>query len=299
MNDETQEVVQQACDVLVIGGGPAGSTIASMLADKHLHALAITASSYSTGEHHTFFDAAASVEPWHRSQRVARRAKLTHAHLMASSAIPFIFPAASLTVGGVQGWYGDGSMRQTAPLSSAVHLGAQRLLIIGVGRMQESPEAQANDPAYPSLAQIAGHAMSSIFLDSLAVDIERMRRINRTLALLPDSALGDTPLRPLEAMVISPSQRLDDIAARHVQALSRPVRALLRGIGVAGDGETAGGAALASYLMFEAPFTRELMTLGEADAEAQRDEVMQFFGWDSLMPGRRRQSAGEPDMLLP
>jgi NTE family protein len=150
---------------------------------------------------------------------------------------------------------------------------------------------------YPSLAQIAGHAMSSIFLDALAVDIERMRRINRTLALLPESALADTPLRPLEALVISPSQRLDDIAARHIGALPTPVRALLRGVGVGGQGEQARGSALASYLLFEAPYTQELMALGEADTDARRDEVLRFFGWD-VMPGRRRE-AGGPDIVLP
>jgi NTE family protein len=190
-------------------------------------------------------------------------------------------------------------MRQTAPLSPAIHLGAQRLLIIGVGRMQEpgGPHPGA-DAGYPNLAQIAGHAMSSIFLDALAVDIERMRRINRTLALLPESALADTALRPLEALVIA-LQRLDDIAARHLGDLPAPVRGLLRGVGVGGQRQQARGAALASYLLFEAPYTQELMALGEADTDARRDEVLRFFGWDTA-PGRRRVTGRvEPDILLP
>jgi NTE family protein len=275
-----------------------------MLEQGHLHALAVTASSYSTGEHYTFFDAARPVLPWTRSQRVAVPARLTHAHLLASSAIPFVFPAARLDAAagaaGAGGWFGDGSMRQTAPLSPAVHLGAQRLFIVGVGRVQEpAGRAAEADAAYPNLAQIAGHAMSSIFLDALAVDIERMKRINRTLALLPDAALADTELRPLEALVISPSQRLDDIAARHLGALPAPVRALLRGVGVGGQGEQARGSALASYLLFEAPYTQELMALGEADTQARRDEVLRFFAWDTLAAGRRRNGAGEPDLLLP
>jgi NTE family protein len=141
--------------------------------------------------------------------------------------------------------------------------------------------------------------MSSIFLDALAVDIERMRRINRTLALLPESALADTQLRPLEALVISPTQRLDDIAARHLGALPAPVRALLRGVGVGGQGSEARGSALASYLLFEAPYTRELMALGEADTQARKDEVLRFFGWDTMTPGRRRESAADPDICLP
>ncbi|MDP1902176.1 MAG: patatin-like phospholipase family protein [Rubrivivax sp.] len=276
--------------------------LAKMLDQGHLQALAVTASSYTSGEHHTFYDAAQPIEPWQRSQRVASPGRLTLSHLLASSAIPFVFPATPLQAGGQPGWFGDGSMRQTAPLSPAVHLGAQRLFIIGAGRTGDEAEAARRVvPAngYPSLAQIAGHAMASIFLDALAVDIERMRRINRTLALLPDSALADTPLRPLEALVISPTQRLDDIAARHLGALPTPVRALLRGLGVGGQGTQARGAALASYLLFEAPYTRELMALGEADTQARRDEVLRFFAWDTVAQGRRRERPTTLDICLP
>lgn len=276
-----------------------------MLEQKHLHAFAVTASSYTSGEHYTFYEAGVPIEPWQRSQRIAIQGRLAHDHLLASSAIPFVFPATCLHVDGRPGWFGDGSMRQTAPLSPAVHLGAQRLLIIGAGRMQEpAGRVIAAAGAYPSLAQIAGHAMSSIFLDALAVDIERMRRINRTLALLPEHVVADTQLRPLEALVISPTQRIDDIAARHIGALPAPVRALLRGVGVSGGGKNgshtaARGSALASYLLFEAPFTQELMALGEADTKARRDEVLRFFGWDTMVAGRRSGNAGEPDIVLP
>jgi len=270
-----------------------------MFEQRQLHALAVTASSYSSGEHYTFYDAAQPVEPWQRSQRVARPTRLSHAHLLASSAIPFVFPATSLAGQGVPGWFGDGSMRQTAPLSAAIHLGARRLLIIGAGRIQDAPGRVVPAADYPSLAQIAGHALSSIFLDALAVDVERLRRINRTLALLPDEALADTPLKPIEALLISPSQRIDEIAAHHVGALPRPVRSLLRGVGVGGEGADARGAALASYLLFESSFTRELVALGEADAEARRDEVLHFFGWDRPRPGRRPRAPAGPDIWLP
>lgn len=265
-----------------------------VLAERHLHALAVTASSYTSGEHFTFYSAGRPTEPWLRSQRVARPATITHEHLLASSAIPFVFPATRLSDTDGGGWFGDGSMRQTAPLSAAIHLGATRLLIIGAGRMQEPESRRVPDTGYPTLAQIAGHAMSSIFLDALAVDIERMRRINRTLALLPESALADTPLKPIEALVISPTQRLDDIAARHLGSLPAPVRALLRGVGVGGEGQSARGSALASYLLFEAGFTRELMALGEADTMARRDEVVSFFGWQ-----RAHVHAPQPDIHLP
>jgi NTE family protein len=251
-----------------------------VFARRQLHALAVTASSYTSGQHITFFDAGVPLDPWMRSQRRAVRTSITHAHLLASSAIPFVFPATRIGAEQDTSWYGDGSMRQTAPLSPAIHLGAQRLLIIGAGRRHEPPGERSTSNGYPSLAQIAGHAMANIFLDALAVDVERMQRINRTLALLPDEARLDTPLRPMESLVIAPSQRLDDIAARHLQCLPAPVRTLLRGVGVGNSASDArGGSALASYLLFERPYTRELMALGEADVQARRDEVLQFFAW--------------------
>jgi NTE family protein len=274
-----------------------------MFEQRQLHALAVTASSYTSGEHVTFYSTGAPVQPWSRSQRVAVAAPITHEHLLASSAIPFVFPASQIHQGGDVAWYGDGSMRQTAPLSPAIHLGAQRLLIIGAGRMHEPPGRKPSAQGYPSLAQIAGHAMANIFLDALAVDIERMQRINRTLALLPDHVRQDTPLRPVESLVIAPSQRLDDVAARHLGSLPAPVRALLRGVGVGGKGQEArGGSGLASYLLFEAPYTRELMALGEADVMARQDEVRQFFAWDRAGPATRhlqRAPAGAIDLELP
>jgi NTE family protein len=255
----------------------------------HLQALAVTASSYSSGNHVTFYDAVRDFTPWNRFQRTAVRSRIGIDHLLASSAIPFVFPAMALDVEGQCEHFGDGSMRQAAPISPAVHLGAERVLVIGAGRMHEPPGQRRADTGYPSLAQIAGHALSSIFLDALAVDIERLQRINHTLSLLPPEALAKTALRPIDVLVIAPSQRLDDIAARHIGSLPPAVRALLRGVGVSGSGQQASGAALASYLLFEAPFTRELLALGEADTLARRDEVLRFFGWQHRRAERQRE----------
>src|SRR5262249_4117483 len=157
-----------------------------------------------------------------------------------------------LDLDGQPEWFGDGSMRQSAPISPAVHLGAERVLVIGAGRMHE-PTGRRETVAggHPSMAQIAGHALSNIFLDALAVDVERLQRINKTLALLPPEARAQSQLKPIAVRVIAPSRRLDDLAAEHQGSLPAPMRALLRSVGVTGEGKTASGSALTSYLLFE------------------------------------------------
>jgi NTE family protein len=193
--------------------------------------------------------------------------------LLASSAIPFIFPAVPLYLAGRREYCGDGSMRQLAPIAPAIHLGATRVLVIGAGRMTEAAREEVNSGGYPSLAQVAGHALSSIFLDSLAMDVERLQRVNHTLSRIPAEVRADMALKPVKLLVIAPSERLDDIAARHTQSLPPPVRTLLGGIGAL----ESRGAALASYLLFEASYTRELIRLGEHDTLARRQDVLSFF----------------------
>jgi len=190
--------------------------------------------------------------------------------LLASSALPFIFPAVKVH----REFFGDGSMRQIAPISPALHLGADRVLVVGSGRQSQEP-ARIRSTLYPSLAQIAGHALNSIFLDSLAVDIERLQRINKTLqCVAPDKAAEfGLKLRPIDVFILHPSQPLERIASRHVQHFPRAVRFVLRGIGAMNRN----GSNLASYLLFEAPFTRALIDLGHADTMARGEEMLAFL----------------------
>jgi len=252
----------------------------------HLQALAVTASSYSSGDHVTFFDGDKRLQPWVRTQRYAVRARITHEHLLASSAIPFVFPAMELQLRGHLEYFGDGSMRQSAPVAPAIHLGAQRILVVGAGRMHEPRDQMVNSQlhSYPSIAQIAGHALSNIFLDALAVDVERVRRINQTIQLVPPQARSASGLRPVDLLVIAPSQRLDAVAARHVGDLPHAVRTMLGGVGISSDLADAKGAALASYLLFESGYTNELMELGRSDTQRQRAQVCRFFDWPNPTP---------------
>ncbi|MCE2745912.1 MAG: patatin-like phospholipase family protein [Burkholderiales bacterium] len=239
-----------------------------------IHALAVTASSYSSGRSVTFFQTQKAIESWARTQRVALPDRITVEHLLASAAIPFVFQAVKLNIEGKMEHFGDGSIRQLAPISPAIHLGANRVMVIGSSQSdQDHTERVEIQNAYPSLAQIAGHAMASIFLDSLSIDIERLSRVNKTLGLLPPEMATKTTLKPIELLVISPSERIDEIAARHTQDLPRPVRTLMSALGAT----EASGSSLASYLLFEANYTRELIRMGIADTIAKKDAVYEFF----------------------
>lgn len=239
-----------------------------------LHAFAVTALSYSTGRHITFYQSHRRIHPWQRSQRLAVEAAIGVDHLLASSSIPFLFPAMPLEIEGHHEWFGDGTMRQMSPLSPAIHLGASRILAIGAASRQRAGWFDTvPSGGYPSLAQVGGQALASIFLDGLQADIERLMHINRLLSRMPEMANDAEGWRPVQVMTIAPSEPIEAIAAEHLHRLPRTVRALLSPLG----GTEARGAAFASYLLFEPEFTQALLALGERDAAAQADEIAAFL----------------------
>ncbi len=246
--------------------------IAEVIASGAVEALSITASGYSSGESVTFYQSREAIEPWQRVNRVGCPTTITLDHLMASSAIPFMFEAVRIN----REYFGDGSMRQLAPISPALHLGADKVLVIGVQGKKRARREQVEH--YPSMAQIAGHVLNSIFLDGMDVDLERLQRINRTLELIPDRRLasGEVTLRRVDVMVISPSRDIGRIAAAHAHHLPRALRYFLRGIGAMGRN----GTELLSYLLFERAYCRELMALGYNDTLKQRDRIKAFLAGD-------------------
>lgn len=259
------------------------------LAHGHLDSLAIEASSYSSGHHLTFFQSRNPCTPWARSRRIACPTTIGVGHLMASAALPFLFPAVPLVIDGRREFCGDGSMRQMAPTSPAVHLGADRILVIGAAQLPGIATPPAVDPVaadpepaseYPSIAEVGSHVLASIFFDALASDLERIDRINRTLRMMPPAVRASSPLRVIDTLVIAPSRPLDRLAVARLQALPRSVRALLRVAGARREG----GAGIASYLLFDRSYTRRLMALGRSDALDQAETIRAFFGADGA-PG--------------
>lgn len=252
------------------------------LEDKTLLALAVTASSYTSGVHWTFCQTAgASTGLWDRPGRRAEFQPITIEHLMASSAIPFLFPATPLWVDNRREFFGDGSMRQSSPLSSALHLGANKIMVIGVGQPERAGLAGNGNPAIaarPSLGAIAGHALASVFQDTLQADVEQAQRVSKTLRQMPREIAAAMPYRPVEVLAIAPSQSLDALAQAHAGELPAATYNTLAGLGALGARGSPSGAALASYLLFEPGFVKALMTLGERDAYARKDELLAFFG---------------------
>lgn len=255
----------------------------------HLRALSITASNYATGESESFFQGAPDLADWVRARRKGKRSRIGVEHLLASAAIPILFPAGKVD----GGYYGDGALRQLAPLSPAVHLGASRLLVIGVSG-NASATRQRVLAGYPSMAQVLGHVLNSVFVDTLEGDVERLERINHTLSALGERARRKhgISLREVDVLKIYPSRPIDEIAAEHLKELPRTLRFFLRGSGAT----RSPGASAMSYLLFEPGFTRALIEMGYKDAMGRKDEIHAFFSPEPLL-ARGRAGAESDDQL--
>ena len=261
--------------------------LAKSLADGPLEALGVTASSYSTGEHWTFCQTRPGhpLSPWRRPGRRADFQPVTIEHLMASSAIPFLFPAVPLWVDGHREHFGDGSMRQLSPLSPAIQFGARRILAIGAGQPQRSGLA-TRVADEPTAGTIVGHAMASVFHDTLQADVEQTERVSQTLSRLPPGLAAALPYHPVRVLALQPSFSLDDLTRKHIASLPAPTRNTLIGLGALDTGRGAAGSAasLASYLMFEPPFITALMELGEHDAWRRQADIKAFFAPSGTPP---------------
>jgi len=235
----------------------------------YLDAVAITAAGYSSARSTSFFEAFKQQRSWQRTRRVGKRTDLNIDHIMASIAVPMVFPPVRID----DEYFGDGAMRQATPLSPAVHLGADRILVIGI-RDETGDQVPDSGPEPPSFAQIAGYMLDTLFMDGLYSDLERITRINQLLDSIPtqDRPESISQMRPIDTMLIVPSEDLRVIAHKHRAELPLAIRALLRGVGGNNPGENR----LLSFLLFEKAYTRELIKLGYHDAMKVKDELLDF-----------------------
>jgi len=245
------------------------SKIRQSIDNGHLEAIAITAAGYESARSTSFFEAADHWRDWDRTRRLGKRVDLNLDHLMASIAVPMIFPPQAIG----NEYFGDGAMRQATPLSPAVHLGADRILVVGIRDETGEKEPTELGPP-PSLGKIAGYMLDTLFMDGLYSDLERITRINELIDAVPESDRSGalTEVRPIDMMLIVPSEDLKEIAIRHRHELPLAIRALLRGVG----GKNGGASKLLSFLLFEKAYTRELIALGYRDAMKVKDELRDF-----------------------
>lgn len=245
--------------------------IQNAIENGYLDAITVTAAGYATARSTSFYQSDSGLEEWARTRRIGVRGELHLDHLMASIAVPMIFPPVQID----GEYFGDGAMRQATPLSPAIHLGANRILVIGVrDETADEPPTPENPQSSPSFANIAGYMLDTLFMDGLYSDIERMTRINQLVdAVRPEHRSGSlASMRAIDTMLIVPSKDLRVIAHKHRQELPFALRALLRGIA----GKKPGESRLLSFLLFEQAFTRELIDLGYSDAMRVKDQLRDF-----------------------
>lgn len=257
------------------------SSVRRSIEAGYLDALAMSAAGYISARSVSFYTARPGCEPWSRMRRAGEPAQLSLDHLMASVAVPFLFPPVLLG----DEYYGDGAMREANPFSAAIHLGAQRLLVIGT--RNEARSLSAAPPQCPTFGQIFGYMLDALFSDGLYSDLERLTQLNQLVDQVGPLSESGVQLKRIDMLVLLPSRDLSEIARHHVTSLPRTLRVLLRTMGALNRG----GGQLMSYLMFQDTYTRELIALGYQDTMKRADDVIAFIG------GRAVQSTGATGIL--
>ena len=232
-----------------------------------LDGVAITASSYDISVAKTFFQARKDIRPWQRARRFGICEKIQVEHILASTALPFLFPAQLIG----KEYYGDGGLRMTAPLSPAIHLGADKILVIGTRDESAIPEPD-DIPEYPSMGELGGYMLDTIFMDTLMADLSRMHRINRTISMLTQQQRQEINLKPISTLLVKPSIDVRDVTKKHAVDIPRPVRTLLKVIGGWGKDWR-----MPSYLLFEPGYTKALIQLGFEDAMQKKEQILEFL----------------------
>jgi NTE family protein len=238
------------------------------ISSGYLRAITINASSYTSHDSISFYQGQSDIKPWQREQRRGIPCTLNSEHLIASSAIPMLFPPVKI----MGEFLGDGSIHQLSPLSPAIHLGAEKILIISV----EQPEKKSrftDMSRYPSSIAIAGHLLDTIFADTLKSDLERLTRINETIAHMTHRQQQQTKLKTIDTLVINPTRNFNEMAAKHFHRMPSGIKILLRMMGLHDKADSS----LLSYLLFEKEFCRELIDLGLQDGLARQEEIRSFL----------------------
>lgn len=236
----------------------------------YLSAVSVTASSYNTGDSISFYQSEEHISPWFRANRRGEPTQINSEHLMASAAIPMVFPSINIK----RQHFGDGSIHQLSPLSPAIHLGAERIFIVGVEQPKEPIHAKENNPHPPTTSSVAGHLLDSIFSDTLQSDIERTKRINETVSLIPDQIRKEkSGLKKIDTLLINPSHDFNAMAVEYFDELPLSIKILLRAMGITNDSESS----ITSYLLFEKNYCKELIKLGYKDAMEKETSIRSFL----------------------
>ncbi len=246
-------------------------SIRNTIREGHIDAVGLNACGYASGQNVCFFEGIDGLEGWSVVQRGGTRTELAIDHIMASSAIPTLFRPVKIN----REYFGDGVTRQMAHISPALRLGARKVLVIGVSANAMCPPERPDKPGMPTLTQVLAHVFNGMFLDTLDYDIDRSRLINQLLELIPEERLKESglDLSPVDILEISPSEPLNDIAMKYIDAMPLVLRRLTG----ASDSAAVSSANLASFLLFDKRFCRDLIELGYRDGQSHARQIERFF----------------------